>query len=104
RFARLVVFVGLEMTRDLTGQARRRHDDAFVVLGQQLAIDAWLGVKALRERQRGELHEIAIANLVTRQKDEVIIGLRSTRGPAPLASIAWRDIGFHADDRLDSSF
>src|SRR5436853_437538 len=32
----------------------------------------------------------------------MIVGLRSPRVPAPLASVAWRDIGFHPDDRLDA--
>src|SRR5436190_8574407 len=34
----------------------------------------------------------------------MVVRLRSPRVPAPLASVAWSDIGFHADDRLDAGF
>ena len=53
--SRLIVFVGEQVVRDLAGHARGRDDDAFVVFGEQLPIDAGLGVEAFRVGERREL-------------------------------------------------
>jgi hypothetical protein len=53
--ARLIVFVRQEMVRYLAGHARGRDNDALVILCQQLAIDARLGVESFRVGERREL-------------------------------------------------
>ena len=52
---------------NLPGEAGRRDDQPLRVCGQQLAIDPWLGVEALRERERRELDEVPVADQVPRE-------------------------------------
>ena len=53
---RLVVLVALQMVRDFASHACRRDDDSFIVFGEQLAVDTWLGVEAFRVGEGGELY------------------------------------------------
>src|SRR6266480_7993356 len=91
-----------QMRRDLAGQTRRRNDDSLTVLGEQLSIDARLGVETLRVRQRRELNEIAIADEVPGKQDQVIVRLlRGATCSSARTPIRGRNVGLHPDDRLE---
>lgn len=75
-------------------------DDALVVLAQEVLVDARLVVHALDVGQRDELDEIAIARLVLREQDQMVVAdaidlavfLARARGHVDLAA----DDGLHA--------
>ena len=56
----------------LATEARGEADQALGVLGEQLAVDARLVVVALEMRCADQLDEVAIADVVARQQDEVV--------------------------------
>ena len=66
--------VHLEMSSDFSGHARRRNDDPFVVLCEDLAIDARFVIEALRVSQRGELDQVLVALHVAGEKNQVVVG------------------------------
>ena len=86
--------------RYLAGNAGRQADDALVILAQEILVDARLVVHALDVGQRDELDEIAVARLVLREQDQVVIAhtidlavfLARARGHVDLAA----DDGLHA--------
>ena len=91
-----------QMRRDLAGQTRRRNDDSLTVLGEELSIDARLGVETLRVRQRRELNEIAIPDEVPGKQDQVIVRLlRGAICSSAGTPIRGRNVGLHPDDRLE---
>ena len=53
--ASLIVLVGEQVVRDLAGHAGGGDDDAFAVLGEELAVHARLGVEAFRVGEGREL-------------------------------------------------
>ena len=59
--------------RNLAGDAGREADDALVVLAQEVLVDARLVVHALDVGQRDELDEVAVARLVLREQDQVVV-------------------------------
>ena len=93
----------LRLVRDerawhLARHARRKADEPLVVLPEQIVIDAGLVVEALDVRTRDELHEVAVARLVLREQDEVIV-LDAVHLGAFLAP-ARRHVDLTADDGL----
>ena len=86
--------------RDLAGNAGREADDALVVLAQEVLVDARLVVHALDVGQRDELDEVAVARLVLREQDQMVVAdaidlavlLARARGHIDLAA----DDGLHA--------
>ncbi len=102
RLARRSLVVGHEVLGDLAGQARRGDDDPLVVLREQLAVDAGLGVEALGVGQRRELDQVPVPDRVAGQKDQVVVGLGVGRRPPTGAPIPGRHVRLHPDDRLDS--
>jgi len=72
RFARAGFVARLELLRDLAGEAGRADDEPLAVLRQQLAVDARLGVEALRVGEGGELHEVLVAHHVPREEHEMV--------------------------------
>ena len=93
-----------EMLRDFTGQAGRRDDQPFVVLGEQLAVDARLRIKAFGVCERRELDQILVPGHVPREQHQVVVCLRARRGSRLRPPVSWRDVRFHADDRFDLRF
>ena len=87
-----------QRARHFAGDAGRQADDALVIFAQQLVVDARLVIKALDVCIRHELHEVAIAFLIFREQDQMII-LHAVHFGAFLP-IARRDIDLAADDRL----
>ena len=93
----------LRLVRDerawhLARHTRRKADEPLVVLPEQIVIDAGLVVEALDVRKRDELHEVAVARLVLREQDEVIV-LDAVHLGAFLAP-ARRHVDLTADDGL----
>ena len=98
---RLLVVPRHQQLGDLSAQAGRAGDQAAAVLPQQVQVDAGLDVKALQERLRDHVGEIAVALLIPAQQDQVVEGGVELvdllePGPAP-----WGHIDLTADDGLD---
>ena len=86
---------------DFSGQTRAGRDDPLVELPQQFNVYSRLVVIPLRERAAHDLHQVGIALVVFRQKDQVVISVLSR----PLFSVetgTGRDIDLTADDGLDA--
>ena len=89
-----------DSARNLAGDAGREADDALVVLAQEVLVDARLVVHALDVGQRDELDEVAVARLVLREQNQVVVAdaidlavlLARARGHVDLAA----DDGLHA--------
>ena len=96
-----VPVVLLQVHCDLARHAGRGDDDPLAVLREELAVDARAGIEPLRVRQRGELHQVPVANNVAGQEDEVVVRLHPRPGAGLEAAVARRHVRFHPDDRLD---
>ena len=91
-----------EMRRDLPGNAGGGDDQPFGVSREQLAIHAGLGVEALGVGERRKFYEVAIADGVTGEQDEMVVRLAAVARARAVASISGGDIRLHPNDRLDS--
>ena len=105
--AGLLLLLHGQVLDNLAGDAGRGHDDALAVLGQQLAVDARAGEdaavgQAVQMRARGQLDQIAVADLVLGQQQQVVVVLAALGHR--VFDRAGRHIGFDADDRLDVGF
>src|SRR6185437_12522662 len=92
-----------KMRGDLAGDACGGDDEPLGVAREQLAIHAGLRVEALGVGERRKLYEVAIAHGIAGEEDEVIVRFSACARAGTLTTIAWRDVCFHADDRLDAS-
>ena len=101
--AGLIRLAGDEILLELARQASRQDDDPIVVLGEQFPVHPRTpgpGVVALEERQRRELHEVAVPGGVGREHRQVMVGgLPVSR---PVEAALGCDVGFDADDGLDA--
>ena len=86
---------------DLALQARAHADDALVVFGEELAVDARLVVEPGHVRFGIELAEVVVADVVLRQEDQVE-PLDVRDAGLFLQAAAGRDVRLAADDRLDA--
>ena len=98
----LVIVPCSQQLGHLAPQAGGAGDQAAAVLPQQVQVDAGLDVKALQERLRDHVGEIAVALLIPAQQDQVVEGGVELvdllePGPAP-----WGHIDLTADDGLDA--
>ena len=97
-----VVAAALEqVARDLPRHARRADDDPLAVLREQLAVHPRSRVEALGVAERGEAHEVLVADRVAREEYEMIVGLGAGHGARAFAPRAGGDVRLHADDRLE---
>ena len=95
-----VPVVDLERPRDLAAEAGAQPDEALAVPGEMLAIDPRLVVVAVDMGVGDEPAEVAIADVVLRQEDQVEglgVGLALLLGHRPAG-----DVRLDADDRLDA--
>src|SRR5262249_14248052 len=88
-----------ELARDTTAEA----NNPLVVFGQQLAIDAWLAIKAFQESLRSELNQILKALSVFGQEREMIASLLQ-RFDIFLEAAAGSDVGLIAQNRVNPLF
>jgi hypothetical protein len=91
-----------EVGGHLAREAGRGDDQSLGVLGEQLPVDARLGVEALRVRERRQLDEVPVPDGVLGEEYQVVIWLRTWCRPGAKAAIPRRDVRLHADDRLDA--
>ena len=96
----VVEAVGQQVRRDLPGHAGAGDDDAGVVAGEDLAVDARLAVESLGVPDRGELDQVAVALEVTGEQHEVVVRPLAGGVAGALAPVARGDVRLHADDRL----
>jgi hypothetical protein len=64
----------------VSAQATARCDQAFVMLVEQLPIDAWLVVVALQKRTTRQLNQILVSNVVFCKQREVVVHLAARLG------------------------
>ncbi len=72
-----------------------------MIFGKDLTIEPWPYVESFGVGERGQLDEIAIADRVTRQDHQVVVGLGAHARPRALPAVSGGDVGFHAYDRLE---
>ena len=96
-----VVVVGHQVARHLARHAGGRDDEPLVVPRQHLAIDARLVVEALGVPDGGELHEVAVADQVSGQEHEVVVGPVPLSRAGAVPPVPGRDVRLHADDGLE---
>ena len=70
------------------------------MLPQDVLVDPRLVVEALLVAERGELHEVVVSLQILGQQEEMEIG--SIFRALAIGARPRRDIGLHADDRLDA--
>ena len=87
--------------RDLARQTGRKADEPFVVLFEQLLINAGLGVKPLGEGCGDHLDEVLVAGLIFAQQDQMVVAVDLVDLIEPGAS---GNVDFAADDGLDARF
>jgi len=68
-FPRAIEVVRHQMRRDFAGQAGGGDDDPLRVFGEQLAVDARLGIEAFGIGERRQLDQVAIAGHVAGQQN-----------------------------------
>ncbi len=95
----LLVIVAQQELLHLAGKAGRQHDDALLVLPQQLEVDAGLSVESLQPGLLGEVAHVHIALVVFRQHHQmeaVPVGL----GKGMIQMAPGGHIEFAADDAV----
>ncbi len=107
--ARLIRPLIQKIVRQRAAEASRSGDDAFLVLGEHVDINARPVVVPIETRIRRELHQIPVARLVFGQQQQVIrlppsLALGVGRVRRWRSSLSIREIGFHPDDRMQSRF
>ena len=87
--------------RNFTGQAAGEGDQSFFVRDEQFFVDARFVIIAFEMGGGGQLDEIAIADFVLRQEDQVIVNVAPAAGGLFLQPAAWGHVHFAANDRFD---
>ena len=101
RFARLVVMLERQFFGNFALQAAGQSDQSLRVLGQKFLADSRLVVEAVQRSLGDDLHQVAIAFVVLRQHDQVVVGVALGRR-AVVFLLA--DVQLAAQDRLHSGF
>ena len=90
-----------EEGRELARETGRKADEPARVLLDEFLVDTGFIVHSFRERLRGQHHEVAIAFLVLRDQDEVIV-FRGVLARAAFRALSRRDVKLAADERVYS--
>ena len=88
-----------EVGGDLSLEATAEPDEAVGVSGQELLVDARLGVETFRVPGGDELDEVVVARPIGREQHEVVGGLSGDAAAAQAASVG--DVHLASEDRLD---
>ncbi len=96
-----IVSSELEVLRHFARETRAEDDDALVVLREDLVVESGFPVEALRVSAGCEPDKVPVAREIARQEHEMCVLGRGVLGPLLLPSIAVRDVGLEAEDRLD---
>ncbi len=97
----LVHASGAEHYGNLPAQAGGHGDQPFIVLAQQLPVDAGTIVKTFAVTGGNQPTEIAVADEIFTEQDIMIRGLGRAPGVGLLEPAAGGDIDLAADDRFD---
>ena len=81
--------------------APAQSDQALAMFGEHLQIDPRLVVKTLQVTDTGQLDQVPVALLVLSQQSDVV--RHNALFGCPVFSVPGGDIGFHADNRLQTS-
>jgi hypothetical protein len=101
RLRRAIVLSVQGELRRLARQAAGEPDQARGTLLEQRLVDPGPMVEALEVRVRDELQKVSVAGLVLGEDREVPVLLLALAG-RPVEARAGRDVGLHAEDRLDA--
>ncbi len=85
--------------RDLTGKAGGKADQAFVVLLQQVMVNARLGIKALQETGGYHFDQVFIPGFIFAEQDQVVVAVNAVD---LIKAGAGGNIHLTANDRLDA--
>ena len=103
RLVRCLQVISDDVPGDLAGQTGAGRDDPLVELPQQLLVHSGLIIVSFREGAAHYFHQVGVALVVLRQKDEVIVAVLA--GPLlPVEPRARRNIDFAPDDGFDAGF
>ena len=102
RFPGALRVVGRQVARDLTRHAGGAHDQPPRVAGQHFPVHTRAVVEALRVSDGRQLYQVLVALHVPGQNHEVVVGPFSLAGFGAVSAVAGRDVGLHADDRLEA--
>ena len=83
--------------RDLTGKAGGKADQAFVVLLQQVMVNARLGIKALQETGGYHFDQVFIPGFIFAEQDQVVVAVNAVD---LIKAGAGGNIHLTANDRL----
>ena len=100
-FARGVVLAFGQVLRNFALQTRRQADQSLRVFGEKFLADARLVIEAVQRRLGNDPDQIAIALVVLRQHDEMVVAVAFGRG-AMIFLLA--DVELATQDRLDARF
>ncbi|KAF5032540.1 hypothetical protein DSECCO2_616180 [anaerobic digester metagenome] len=87
---------------NLTGQTSGKGDHALMVFPHQFSVDTGFIVHPFRGGERDQLAEVLVADIVFRQKNEMVALF--IKGGVFVRTAAGSHIGLAADDRLDPHF
>ena len=90
----------LEWLAHLAAQTGAQRDDTLVVFLQQIMVNTWLVVVALKVGSRAQFHQVLVAGIVHRQQDEVVTCL--VLGRVAVMNGPSRHIGLDTNDRFDA--
>ncbi len=101
RLARLLVLAFDQFLGDFALQAGRQPNQSLRVFREEFLADPRLVIEAVQRRLGDDFHQIAVAFVVLRQDDQVVVAVALGRG-AMVFFLA--DVELAADDRLDPNF
>src|ERR1019366_9350311 len=97
-----IIFFFRQKFRDFAFKATGEADESFGMLRQKPLAHPWLVVETMQRRFRSNLGQIAVAFLVFRQHQEMIVSVALGRGALDVMVFFLADVELAADDRLDA--
>ena len=91
-----------QVLQDFASQTCRQADQVVAVARQYLVVDPGLVVEALGVGKRGELHQVVVAVVVHRQKDQMVHVVMPLRHRARVPSVAGVHVELASYDGLDA--
>ena len=102
-FFQVGLVAGKDEAVDFAGDAAAQADQALVVGGEEVLVDAGAKVKSFQEGGRGQLDKILKAGAILGQKREMITGFLCA-GRFFLKARGWGDVCLQAKDGIDGEF
>ena len=86
---------------DFAAVAAAHHDQAVLVLLEQLHVNPRAVIEAVEEGAGGQLHQVMVSANIGREQRQVIVRLLAAAGGLLVLAAAGRDVRLVADNRLD---